>query len=85
MRRYEANGVKGTNMISTTHRKRGCERTASGCVAGLIKLSALLSALLAALLWRNPICARTTRTLKRWNGQHASTTTGVQLDHGLWP
>ena len=80
MRRNRAKGARGTNMVSTTHFRRGnvnVKGTAKDCVRGFhYALSAF------SLLWRNPMCAR---TMKRWTGQHASTTTGVQLDYGLWP
>ena len=43
MRRYEANGVKGTNIVSTTHSKREngrCQGTAKDRAGPLYALSA---------------------------------------------
>ena len=79
--RYEENGVKVTNMVSTTYSKRkngNVEGTVKGCVAGSIVLCQPVVA-------HANLC-ETMMILNKWTGgQRASTTTGVQLDYGLWP
>lgn len=66
-------------MIRTKH----STRSENGNIEGFA--NDCVGAALLALVRRNPICARTTRTPKRSTGRHASTTTGVLLDYGLWP